>query len=53
VISSLSHLVRASAISAIVDGTEKITRDLMDGIRLDHAVEDTAPQPARRKRPAS
>ncbi|MEV0134551.1 ATP-binding protein [Dactylosporangium sp. NPDC050688] len=49
VISSLSHLVRASAISAIMDGTEKITR----GIRLDHAAEDTAPQPARRKRPAS
>jgi len=38
-IGSLSHLIRAAAISAIIDGTEAITRDLLDGIPLDHAAE--------------
>jgi Bacterial TniB protein len=40
-IGSLSHLIRAAAITAIVDGTETITRDLLDGIPLDHAAQST------------
>lgn len=39
IIGSLSHLIRAAAISAIVDGTETITQDLLDEIPLDHAAE--------------
>lgn len=35
-ISSLSHLVRAAAISAIADGTEQITRKLLAAIPVDH-----------------
>jgi hypothetical protein len=38
-IGSLSHLIRAGAITAIIDGTETITRDLLDGISVDHAAE--------------
>lgn len=51
VISSLSHLVRAAAISAILDGTEAITKATLDGVQLDHAAEDAGrvrrPRPAR------
>ncbi|MET9399404.1 hypothetical protein [Kitasatospora sp. NPDC002965] len=35
-ISSLSHLVRAGAISAIADGSERITRRLLDSVPVDH-----------------
>jgi hypothetical protein len=38
-IGSLSHLIRGAAIEAILDGSEKITRRLLDGIALDHAAE--------------
>ncbi|MFE6749978.1 TniB family NTP-binding protein [Kitasatospora purpeofusca] len=38
-IGSLSHLVRAAAISAILDGSERITRRQLDAIRVDHASE--------------
>ena len=38
-IGSLSHLIRAGAISAIVDGREAITRDLLEEIPLDHAAQ--------------
>jgi Bacterial TniB protein len=38
-IGSLSHLVRAGAISAIVDGGEDITRELLDEVPLDHAAQ--------------
>ena len=38
-IGSLSHLIRAGAISAIVDGREALTRDLLDEIPLDHAAQ--------------
>ncbi|MCK8671563.1 ATP-binding protein [Rhodococcus sp. HM1] len=38
-IGSLGHLIRASAIRAVLDGTEQITRALMDTVRVDHAVE--------------
>ncbi|MFE2185906.1 ATP-binding protein [Streptomyces sp. NPDC059455] len=35
-ISSLSHLVRAAAISAIADGSERVTRQLLKSIPVDH-----------------
>jgi AAA domain len=38
-IGSLSHLVRGAAVEAILDGTEKITRETLDRIGLDHAAE--------------
>ncbi len=38
-IGSLSHLVRAAALTAILDGTEAITRDLLDSISVDHAAQ--------------
>jgi hypothetical protein len=38
-IGSLSHLVRAAALDAILTGTEKITRRLLDDIDLDHAAQ--------------
>lgn len=36
-IGSLSHLIRGAAIDAILTGTEKITRALLDDIAIDHA----------------
>jgi len=44
-ISSLSHLIREAAILAILTGTEKIDRELLDEINLDHAAESIAPRP--------
>ncbi len=41
-IGSLSHLIRAGAITAILDGTEEITRTLFDGIPVDHAAQSGA-----------
>jgi hypothetical protein len=38
-IGSLSHLIRAAAITAILDGSEAITRTLLDTIALDYAAE--------------
>ena len=38
-IGSLSHLVRAGAITAILDGSESITRNLLDSIPVDHAAQ--------------
>lgn len=38
-IGSLSHLLRAAAIDAILDGTEQVTQPLLDAIRLDHTAE--------------
>jgi hypothetical protein len=38
-IGSLSHLLRAAAIDAILDSTEQITQPLLDAIRLDHTAE--------------
>ena len=40
-IGSLSHLIRAGAITAITDGSEAITRELLDGIPLDHAAQSS------------
>jgi AAA domain len=41
-IGSLSHLIRAAALVAILDGTEQITRELLDGIPVDHAAQSAA-----------
>ncbi|WP_329595508.1 TniB family NTP-binding protein (plasmid) [Streptomyces sp. NBC_01362] len=38
-IGSLTRLIRQAAITAICDGTEKITKTLLDGIQLDHLAE--------------
>jgi hypothetical protein len=38
-IGSLSHLIRAGAITAILDGSEAITKDLLDTIPVDHAAQ--------------
>ena len=46
-IGSLSHLIRGAAIDAILDGSEQITRKLLDTIELDHAAQTGA---ARRPR---
>jgi hypothetical protein len=44
-IGSLSHLIRGAAIEAILDGTEQITKKLLDGIDLDHAAESASRKP--------
>ena len=41
-IGSLSHLIRGAAIEAILDGSEQITRKLLDTIDIDHAAESAA-----------
>lgn len=41
-IGSLSHLVRAAALTAILDGSEQITRPLLDSIPVDHAAQSAA-----------
>ena len=38
-IGSLSHLIRGAAIEAILDGTEQITKRLLETIDLDHAAQ--------------
>jgi hypothetical protein len=56
-IGSLSHLIRGAAIDAIISGQEKITRDSLDVVHLDHAAEHhhaaTAPKTSRRNRQAA
>ncbi|MEU9305592.1 TniB family NTP-binding protein [Streptomyces sp. NPDC048269] len=47
-IGSLSALVREAAIAAILDGSEKITKALLDDIELDELAEHT-PRHARRR----
>jgi hypothetical protein len=48
-IGSLSQLVRGAAILAIEDGTERITRDLLDCVPVDYAATRATPQ----RRPAA
>ena len=50
-IGSLSQLIRGAAILAIEDGSEQITRDLLDAVPVDYAAERaaTASRPARRR----
>ena len=43
-IGSLSHLIRGAAIEAVLNGSEKITRHLLEGIDLDHAAEKNNPR---------
>ena len=38
-IGSLSHLIRAGAITAVIEGSEAITRDLLEQIPLDHGAQ--------------
>ena len=54
-IGSLSQLVRGAAILAIEDGTEQITRELLDLVPVDFAAEKAArpTAPRQRKRPAA
>lgn len=50
-ISSLSHLIRQAAISAILLQTERIDRQLLDETLIDHAAEMAGPSPAARTAP--
>src|SRR6202165_5216067 len=52
-IGSLSQLVRGAAIVAIEDGSEQITKKLLDSVSVDYAAEraDTASRPPRRGSP--
>ena len=49
-IGSLSHLIRGAAIEAILDGSEQVTRKLLDTITLDHAAEAGPARNARKHR---
>lgn len=46
-ISSLSHLIRAGAISAIADGSEQITRRLLQTVPVDHNTQSDTPRSHR------
>lgn len=50
-IGSLSQLIRGAAILAIDDGTEQITRTLLDTIPVDYAAERANPAPRPRTSP--
>jgi hypothetical protein len=54
-IGSLSQLIRGAAILAIEDGSEQITRDLLEAVPVDYAAErgGTARPASRRKQEAS
>lgn len=45
-IGSLAHLIRSAAIRSIIDGTEAVTRILMDATLLDHAAQSAAARTA-------
>ncbi len=53
-IGSLSYLIRGAAIEAILDGSEKITRTLLDAVDLDHAAQarSAPPRPAAARKTA-
>jgi hypothetical protein len=48
-IGSLSHLIRGAAIEAILDGSEQVTRKLLDTIDVDHAAQSNSAR--RHQRP--
>jgi hypothetical protein len=48
-IGSLSQLIREAAIEAIDNGSERITKRLLDSIELDHTVEEARSQKNTRK----
>lgn len=52
-IGSLSHLIRESAIDAILDGTEEITKAAMELVTLDHAAEQAHAALRRARRRAA
>ncbi|MGP3974465.1 TniB family NTP-binding protein [Streptomyces sp. 8N114] len=54
-IGSLARLIRQAAIEAILAGSERITKGLLDGITLDHLAEEhyRPRTPTRRTRPGS
>ncbi|MGC7202897.1 ATP/GTP-binding protein, partial [Mycobacteroides abscessus subsp. massiliense] len=45
-IGSLAHLIRAAAIQSMLDGTEKVTRELMDTVLIDYAAHTAAARTA-------
>ncbi len=49
-IGSLSHLLRGAAIEAIQSGAEKITKAILETIKLDHAAQTAQPRPPRARR---
>lgn len=49
---SLSHLIREAALVSLLDGTEKITKKLLEQIELDSAAEQRARAPHRRRMPS-
>lgn len=53
-ISSLSMMIRSAAITAILDGTEDITKQSLDAVALDHAATTSAVavNGGRKKHPA-
>ncbi|WP_449061542.1 TniB family NTP-binding protein [Planomonospora algeriensis] len=46
-IGSLSHLIREAAIEAILNGSEKLTKPLLEHVTLDHAAETSRPKTRR------
>ncbi|MFJ5142648.1 TniB family NTP-binding protein [Streptomyces sp. NPDC088707] len=48
VMGSLSHLIRQAALTALLDGSEKITKRLLAGIQLDIRAEQQARPPRKR-----
>lgn len=48
VMGSLSHLIREAALTALLDGSEKITKRLLAGIQLDIRAEQQARPPRKR-----
>ncbi|WP_406011699.1 ATP/GTP-binding protein [Streptomyces sp. NBC_00984] len=51
-IGSLARLIRQAAITALTEGTERITRTTLAGIRLDHLAEQHHRPTSRHKAPA-
>ena len=51
-IGSLARLIRQAAITAICDGTERITKKTLDAIQLDHLAEE-ARRPRTRQSPTT
>lgn len=50
-IGSLARLIRQAAITALIDGTERITKTTLDAIRLDHLRRTALPPPHPVKKP--
>jgi len=51
-IGSLSHLLRGAAIEAILDGSEQLSKQLLDGVGLDHAAHRHHATTGARRQPA-